>query len=177
MTHPSTHPAQCHLPVAHNLCIFTSIHSSAIYSSTYIHIYSSTHYLLTIIPSICISVCPLIQASLYSPVHLFAHLFVICSSSAHLPTIYHSPVELLDHLSINLTPPTCPLIYNPYLLYLFSGLSICRAVCLPGHPSIRYPPSAVWSSIYPLSTIRCLVVPPFAQTCVPCPLFHSPFTC
>lgn len=164
ITHPSIHH-QRHLPAVHNLCIFSSIYASAIHSSTYLCIYPSTHYLLTVIPSTCISVCPLIQASFYTPVDPFAHLSVICSSSVHLPTIHHSSLELLDHLSINLTPPTRPLIYSLFLLYLFF-LFIYLSCCLFAR-----------SSIYPLFTILHLAVPPFAQICVHGPPFHSPSTC
>lgn len=167
ITHPSIHPSQCHLPIVHNLSILTSIHSSTIHSSTYICIYLSVHLLIICSPAFLPSVYQSFHSFKHPSIPLpsifpFVHYLQFILSSAHHPSITPTHVELLDHLSINLTPPTCPLIYDLYLLYLFSGLSIYHAVYLVIHLSIIHP-FIIWLFI-PLLRHLCTVP-------------HSPFTC
>lgn len=161
MTHPSIHRVQCHLPIVHNLLILTSIQPFTIHSSIHLCIYPSVHMICSpsLLPSVHRSVHSSTHPSLTLSIHLpICSLFPICPPICPL-SITPEHTELLDHLSVNPTPPACPTIVYPCLLYLFFRiipLSI-YAVCLPGHPSIHYPP------------IHHLFVPPFIQTFVHCP--------
>lgn len=158
MTRPSTHRAQCHLPIAHNLLILTSIHPFTVHSS--ICIYPSVHMICS--PSLLPSVHRSVHSSTHPSLALSIHL-PICSLFPIRPPICPLSItpehaELLGHLS----QPNSPRLSNnllsipPVLIFRIIPLSI-YAVCLPGHPSIHYPP------------IRHLLVPPLVQTFVHCP--------
>lgn len=143
MTHPSTHRAQCHLPIVHNLPILTSIHPFTVHSS--ICIYPSVHMICS--PSLLPSVHRSVHSSTHPSLALSIHL-PICSLFPIRPPICPlsiTPVhaELLGHLS----QPNSPRLSNnllsipPVLIFRIIPLSI-YAVCLPGHPLSAHPSSA-----------------------------------
>lgn len=132
ITYLSIPLSQYPLLTLHNLSILTSISSSTIHPSTYSGIYPSVSlYLHPIILFVYQSIHPSKHPSIPLSIHLPS-----CPLSAIHPlpcllSIIPAPVELLDHFTISLSLPTCPLICYPYLLYSFSSLSIYHPVCLP----------------------------------------------
>lgn len=165
LIHPFIHLHTIY-PYVHNLTILTSIDPSPfiLHRSLHLSICPSIHYLLTTFPF----AYPSIHPSSHPSIHLFIHpsicpLFVIHPLICP-PPVTPSPVELFGHLSINLSPPTCAIIYYPYLLLSSLPIYFYPVTHLSTvHSSSVYLFPLAHNTHYPAFTTHWLIIPAFAH--------------